>query len=122
MTGDGRTRAEWNLSLMRDVISPSYVRLLLRVRDILGYTEIFQNLFPSEVSAPWSVIVESTLARCACEKLLYVGPLSPPSIELLSPSLSLKSSSPPLPLPLPLLLDQSTLSFTSTNSAMKKKR
>ena len=120
MTGDGRTRAEWNLSLMRDVISPSYVRLLLRVRDILGYTEIFQNLFPSEVSAPWSVIVESTLARCACEKLLYVGPLSPPSIELLSPSLSLKSSSPPLPLPLPLLLDQSTLSFTSTNTAIKK--
>ena len=72
MTGDGRTRAEWNLSLMRDVISPSYVRLLVRARDIMGFSDFFQGLFPSVVASPWSLIVDSTLARCRNEKLLYV--------------------------------------------------
>jgi hypothetical protein len=79
MTGDGRTRAEWNLSLMKDVIAPSYVRLLLRARDILGFSDSYQNLWPpapSFVSFPWSLIVESTLFRCRPEKLLYVGSLS----------------------------------------------
>lgn len=72
MTGDGRTRAEWNLSLMRDVIAPSYVRLLIRARDILGFSTDFQRLFPSSVSAPWGLIVESTLKGCAEMKLLLV--------------------------------------------------
>jgi hypothetical protein len=75
MTGDGRIRAEWNLSLMRDVIAPSYVRLLLKARDILGFSEIYQSLWPSSpsISAPWSVIVDNTLLGCREEKLLYVG-------------------------------------------------
>ena len=72
MTGDGRTRAEWNLSLMRDVIAPSYVRLLVRARDILGFSTDFQRLFPSSVPAPWGLIVESTLKGCAEMKLLLV--------------------------------------------------
>lgn len=75
MTGDGRIRSEWNLSLMRDVIAPSYVRLLLKARDILGFSETYQSLWPSSpsISHPWSVIVDSTLLGCREEKLLYVG-------------------------------------------------
>ena len=72
MTGDGRTRAEWNLSLMRDVIAPSYVRLLVRARDIMGFSIEYQELFPSSVPAPWGLIVESTLKGCGEMKLLLV--------------------------------------------------
>ena len=72
MTGDGRTRAEWNLSLMRDVIAPSYVRLLVRARDIMGFSVEYQELFPSSVPAPWGLIVESTLKGCGETKLLLV--------------------------------------------------
>ena len=79
MTGDGRTRAEWNLSLMRDVIAPSYVRMLLRSKDLLGFSNFYQELFPKETSFPWSVVVESTLHGCKREKLLYVE--SAPTVQ-----------------------------------------
>lgn len=73
MTGDGRTRAEWNISLMKDVIAPSYVRLLLRLRDSIGFTEIFQELWPSnKVPTPWSYVSLSVLQGAASEALLFV--------------------------------------------------
>ena len=73
MTGDGQTRAKWNLALMRDVVAPSYVRLLMRLREVLGFTDSFQEKFPdSRVSAPWSNVVESCLELCARQRLLEV--------------------------------------------------
>jgi hypothetical protein len=71
MEGDGRTRAEWNISLMRDIISPSYVRLLLRLRKPLGFTEHFQSLWPSSsLPAPWSTVSITTLNSVRTERLL----------------------------------------------------
>jgi hypothetical protein len=71
MEGDGRTRAEWNISLMKDIISPSYVRLLLRLRNTLGFTEYFQSLWPSiSLSAPWSQVSITTLQSVRRERLL----------------------------------------------------
>jgi hypothetical protein len=71
MEGDGRTRAEWNISLMKDIISPSYVRLLLRLRNTLGFTEYFQSLWPSiSLSAPWSHVSTTTLQSVRRERLL----------------------------------------------------
>ena len=77
MTGDGRTRAEWNLSLMRDVIAPSYVRLLVRARDILGFSDAYQDLFPTPVPAPWKVVADATLVKCRDERLLFVESAQP---------------------------------------------
>jgi len=74
MTGDGRTRAEWNISLMRDVISPSYVRLLLRLKAALGFSEVFQGLFPKfSLPSPWCTVSQSVLARCREERLLQIS-------------------------------------------------
>ena len=71
MQGDGRTRALWNVSLLRDVISPSYVRLLLRLREPLGFSEKYQYLWPSAtLPAPWNNVYEATLARCRNERLI----------------------------------------------------
>ena len=73
MTGDGQTRAQWNLALMRDIIAPSYVRLLMRLREFLGFTDAYQTIFPdSRVPAPWSNVVESCLTLCARQRLLEV--------------------------------------------------
>jgi hypothetical protein len=72
MTGDGKTRAEWNLSLIRDIISPSYVRLLIRLRNTLGFTSIFQKMWPScKLASPWSLLATCTLNGCREEKLLF---------------------------------------------------
>lgn len=71
MEGDGRTRAEWNISLMKDIISPSYVRLLLRLRNSLGFSEYFQSLWPSiALSAPWSQVSITTLQSVRRERLM----------------------------------------------------
>ena len=51
MTGDGQTRAKWNIALMTGVISPCYVRLILRLRGTLGFTDSFQRLWP-DASVP----------------------------------------------------------------------
>ena len=102
MEGDGRTRAEWNISLMRDVISPSYVRLLLRLRGPLGFSETFQNMWPSaSLLAPWSYVADSTLRQCRSQRLLrrdadssLAQPkiVSPSAVEDKSPRRSLFSS------------------------------
>lgn len=73
MTGDGMTRAKWNISLMSSVISPCYVRLLLRAKEILGFSEKFQHLWPSVgVPTPWTTIVNSMLVDAANYPLMYV--------------------------------------------------
>lgn len=74
MTGDGRTRALWNISLMKDLIAPSYARLLLRLRDILGFIRQYQQLWPNIRAAgtPWDEVVRATLALSRDNKLLKV--------------------------------------------------
>jgi sacsin len=65
MTGDGRTRADWNYSLMESVISPAYVRLLLRLKSRLGFSPRFQAFFPTHtIPTPWSL--GNLLLICIC--------------------------------------------------------
>ncbi len=72
MTGDGKTRADWNMSLLNDIIASSYVRMLLRLKDRIGFTPLYQHAWPShDTSFPWSVLVQSTLTKLKGERLLY---------------------------------------------------
>ena len=62
MTGDGRTRAEWNVTLMTDVIGPSYARMLTRAKGLLGFNALYQALWPPlDVPSPWTSVVDSML-------------------------------------------------------------
>lgn len=71
MTGDGYTRANWNLALLKDVVSPCYARLLMRLRDALGYSAQYQASFPSHSAPqPWSLVTSTTLSICKSQKLL----------------------------------------------------
>lgn len=75
MTGDGRTRAQWNIALMKELIAPSYARLLVRLRDALGYSAQYQRLWPNlrTTSAPWDEVVRATLQLSRTSKLLKVA-------------------------------------------------
>jgi hypothetical protein len=75
MTGDGRTRAQWNIALMKELIAPSYARLLLRLRDALGYCAQYQALWPNirATAAPWDEVVRATLQLSRTNKLLKVA-------------------------------------------------
>lgn len=72
MTGDGKKRAQWNVCLMRDVISPSYIRLLLRLKNMLGWSEYYQSFWPSfaNTPAPWNNVAEQVYQLCKNELLL----------------------------------------------------
>ena len=76
MTGDGKTRADWNISLLSDVIASSYIRLLLRVKEKVGFNTLYQSLWPSHDTAfPWSILVQNTLTKSKAERLLYSLPI-----------------------------------------------
>ena len=73
MTGDGRTRAEWNAALMRSTIAPSYLRLLRKLKQRLGYSVQYQSAWPTleGVGAPWLHVVHTVLQLCMTEPLLF---------------------------------------------------
>jgi hypothetical protein len=84
MTGDGRTRAQWNIALMKELIAPSYARLLVRLRDVLGFSDQYQRLWPNirATSAPWDEVVKSTLLLSRNAKLLKIT--TPAELEVLT--------------------------------------
>jgi hypothetical protein len=89
MTGDGKTRAEWNLSLMSDVVSPCYIRLLTRLKDVLGFSERYQQLWPQySIAAPWNLISKSTLRDCADKKLLCVATMPESAASMVAVSIN----------------------------------
>ena len=79
MTGDGRTRAEWNVTLMTDVIGPSYARMLTRAKGLLGFNALYQALWPPlDVPSPWTSVVDSMLQETPSPSLFH-PPTHPPS-------------------------------------------
>lgn len=72
MTGDGAKRAQWNALLMRDIISPSYIRLLGRLKETLGWCSHYQSYWPvlSNIAEPWSIISNEFYRQCREEILL----------------------------------------------------
>ena len=73
MTGDGKTRAEWNVALMTDVIAPSYLRLLLRARNLFKeFNSKYQSLWPTaSLAMPWLNVSKATLQLAKQERLLF---------------------------------------------------
>jgi len=71
MTGDGRTRAEWNVQLIRDVIAPCYARLLVRLKAALGWSLNYQQFWPSvDLPSPWDNVTNSTFPLLGSSQLL----------------------------------------------------
>lgn len=38
MSGEGKTRSDWNLALLNDVVAPLYARLIAELRQKVGTT------------------------------------------------------------------------------------
>ena len=74
MTGDGKTRAIWNISIIKEIIATSYIRLLCKLRNILGFTKKYQLFWPNSriTAAPWSELVLTTLLLSRNQKLLKI--------------------------------------------------
>lgn len=72
MAGDGRLRAEWNTSLLRDLVCPCYRRLLLRSANMLGPSPVYHSLFPvAESPPPWNTVPQSLYSQLADARVLH---------------------------------------------------
>ena len=91
MAGDGKARADWNKSIVRDIAAPSYVRLVTAaIRTKLVTPTTYEQLFPqSSLSGPWKILCETFLDSVKDSPVLYsacstaVDHWVPPSKSLL---------------------------------------
>lgn len=79
MVGSGRLRAEWNCALLQEVVAPSYVSLLLQVRERLlaansaesktrHYYALWPHMRPPE---PWGGLVDVLYQLLLQQPILY---------------------------------------------------
>lgn len=71
MSGDGRLRAEWNIALLQDVVAPSYLRLLERMKASMGFSLGYQHLWPTgTLVSPWDKVRDSVMQNAPRHELL----------------------------------------------------
>ncbi|KAF3777352.1 Sacsin [Nymphaea thermarum] len=58
MTGCGKVRSDWNISLLEDVAAPAYGYLLAEIAKEIGPCDLYFSFWPTEVGPePWSSMV-----------------------------------------------------------------
>ena len=71
MSGDGRLRAEWNVALLQDVVAPSYLRLLERIKVAMGFSLGYQQLWPTgNLVSPWDKVQDAVMQNASHHELL----------------------------------------------------
>ncbi|KAL8483693.1 hypothetical protein ACS0TY_026393 [Phlomoides rotata] len=59
MDKSGKIRSIWNRLLLEDVVAPSFLKLLLSMRELLGSTKDYYSLWPiGSFEEPWALLVE----------------------------------------------------------------
>ncbi|KAG8376019.1 hypothetical protein BUALT_Bualt09G0019400 [Buddleja alternifolia] len=72
MDRSGKIRSMWNRLLLEDVVAPSFAKLLLGMRQLLGSTEIYYSLWPVGLfEEPWSLLVEHIYRSIWGSPVLY---------------------------------------------------
>ncbi|XP_020275406.1 sacsin [Asparagus officinalis] len=58
MAGGGKTRSEWNICLLEDVVAPAYSRLLGCIAEEIGPSDLFFSFWPTSSGLePWASMV-----------------------------------------------------------------
>ncbi|KAK6931871.1 hypothetical protein RJ641_003664 [Dillenia turbinata] len=72
MDRSGKVRSIWNRLLLEDVISPSFIQLLLGVKGLLGPGKNYYSLFPvGSFVEPWIILVEHIYLKLSNAPVLY---------------------------------------------------
>ncbi|KAF7808226.1 sacsin isoform X2 [Senna tora] len=67
MDRSGKVRSIWNRLLLEDVVAPSFMHLLLDVKELLGPTDSYYSLWPiGSFEEPWSLLVQK-IYRSVCD-------------------------------------------------------
>lgn len=72
MDRSGKVRSIWNKLLLEDVVAPSFMHMLLGVKDLLGPTESYYSLWPTgSFEEPWSILVQQIYKNIKNAPVLY---------------------------------------------------
>ena len=89
MAGDGKTRSDWNVALLCDVVAPAYVQLLLDAASELGWCGQYFQLWPRATGRePWAGVVRALYQLLFDAAVLRTelggGKWIPPDVAVLS--------------------------------------
>lgn len=72
MDRSGKVRSIWNRLLLEDVVAPSFMHLLLGVKDLLGPTDSYYSLWPvGSFEEPWNILVQQIYRNISNAPVLY---------------------------------------------------
>lgn len=72
MDRSGKVRSIWNRLLLEDVVAPSFMHMLLGVKDLLGPTDSYYSLWPiGSFEEPWSILVQQIYRNVNDAPVLY---------------------------------------------------
>ncbi|KAI4356900.1 hypothetical protein L6164_000883 [Bauhinia variegata] len=72
MDRSGKVRSIWNRLLLEDVVAPSFIHLLLGLKDLLGPTDFYYSLWPvGSFEEPWSILVEKVYRNISNATVVY---------------------------------------------------
>lgn len=72
MDRSGKIRSIWNRLLLEDVVAPSFGKLLLSIRELLGSTKEYYSLWPiGSFEEPWTLLVEQIYRNIWDSPVLY---------------------------------------------------
>ncbi|KAM7270495.1 hypothetical protein ACFE04_029709 [Oxalis oulophora] len=66
MAGGGKKRSDWNIYLLKDVIAPAYCRLLEKLAQEIGPSDLFFSFWPTTAGMePWASMVRKLYSYIA---------------------------------------------------------
>ncbi|XP_028766970.1 sacsin [Neltuma alba] len=72
MDRSGKVRSIWNRLLLEDVVAPSFMHMLLHVKDLLGPTDSYYSLWPiGSFEEPWNILVQQIYRNISNAPVLY---------------------------------------------------
>ncbi|KAK4261932.1 hypothetical protein QN277_004866 [Acacia crassicarpa] len=72
MDRSGKVRSIWNRLLLEDVVAPSFMHMLLGVKDLLGPTDSYYSLWPiGSFEEPWNILVQQIYKNISNTPVLY---------------------------------------------------
>ncbi|KAI9084975.1 hypothetical protein K1719_032967 [Acacia pycnantha] len=72
MDRSGKVRSIWNRLLLEDVVAPSFMHMLLGVKDLLGPTDSYYSLWPiGSFEEPWNILVQQIYRNISNTPVLY---------------------------------------------------
>ncbi|XP_014490933.1 uncharacterized protein LOC106753623 isoform X1 [Vigna radiata var. radiata] len=72
MDRSGKVRSTWNRLLLEDLVAPTFMHMLLGIKELLGPTDLYYSLWPTGTfEEPWNILVEQIYKNIGNARVMY---------------------------------------------------